>query len=86
MDPKAIDELARRLAASVPESMSAIGRDLEQNFRSVLQAGLARLDLVTRTDFDVQVGVLKRTREMIEALEKRVRELEAELEKQRGKG
>lgn len=81
MDPKVIDDLARRLAAAVPESVSALGRDLEQNFKSVLQAGLARLDLVTRTDFDVQVGVLKRTREMIEALEKRVRELEAELEK-----
>jgi len=83
MDPKVIDDLARRLAAAVPESVSALGRDLEQNFRSVLQAGLARLDLVTRTDFDVQVGVLKRTREMIEALEKRVRELEAELEKKK---
>jgi BMFP domain-containing protein YqiC len=85
MDPKVIDDLARRLAAAVPQGVSALGRDLEQNFRSVLQSGLARLDLVTRTDFDVQVGVLKRTREMIEALEKRVHELEAELEKKRGK-
>jgi BMFP domain-containing protein YqiC len=85
MDPKVIDDLARRLAAAVPEGMSALVRDLEQNFRSVLQSGLARLDLVTRTDFDVQVGVLRRTREMIEALEKRVRELETELEKKSGK-
>jgi BMFP domain-containing protein YqiC len=79
MDPKVIDELARRLAAAVPESVSALGRDLEQNFRSVLQAGLAKLDLVTRTEFDVQDGVLKRTREMLEALDQRLRELEAEL-------
>jgi BMFP domain-containing protein YqiC len=79
MDPKVIDELARRLAAAVPESVSALGRDLEQNFRSVLQAGLAKLDLVTRTEFDVQAGVLKRTREMLEALDQRLRELEAEL-------
>ena len=81
MDPKVIDELARRLAAAVPESMSALGRDLEQNFRSVLQAGLAKLDLVTRTEFDVQAGVLKRTREMLEALDRRLHELEAELSK-----
>jgi BMFP domain-containing protein YqiC len=81
MDPKVIDELARRLAAAVPESVSAIGRDLEQNFRSVLQAGLAKLDLVTRTEFDVQAGVLKRTREMLEAIDRRLHDLEAELSK-----
>ena len=79
MDPKVIDELARRLAAAVPESVSALGRDLEQNFKAVLQAGLARLDLVTRTEFDVQAGVLKRTRELLEAMDKRLQELEAEL-------
>jgi BMFP domain-containing protein YqiC len=81
MDPKVIDELARRLAAAVPEGVSAIGRDLEQNFRSVLQAGLAKLDLVTRTEFDVQAGVLKRTREMLEAIDRRLHDLEAELSK-----
>jgi BMFP domain-containing protein YqiC len=76
MDPKVIDELARKLAASVPESLSALKRDLEENFRSVLQAGLARLDLVSRTEFDVQSGVLKRTREKLEALEAKVADLE----------
>jgi BMFP domain-containing protein YqiC len=83
MDPKVIDELARRLAAAVPESVSALGRDLEQNFRSVLQAGLAKLDLVTRTEFDVQAGVLRRTREMLEAIERRLHDLEAELTKKK---
>lgn len=81
MDPKVIDELARRLAAAVPESVSALGRDLEQNFKSVLQAGLAKLDLVTRSEFDIQAGVLRRTREMLEAMDKRLHELEAELAK-----
>jgi BMFP domain-containing protein YqiC len=81
MDPKVIDELARRLAAAVPESVSALARDLEQNFKSVLQAGLAKLDLVTRSEFDVQAGVLRRTREMLEAMDKRLHELEAELAK-----
>lgn len=78
MDPKVIDELARKLAAAVPESLTALKRDLEENFRSVLQAGLARLDLVSRTEFDVQSGVLKRTREKLEALEAKVAELERE--------
>jgi BMFP domain-containing protein YqiC len=80
-----IDELARRLAAAVPESISALGRDLEQNFKSVLQAGLAKLDLVTRTEFDVQAGVLRRTRELLEAMDKRLQELEAELAKKNRK-
>ncbi len=76
MDPKVIDDLARRLAASVPEGLSALKRDLEENFKSVLQAGLAKLDLVSRTEFDVQSGVLLRTREKLEALEAKVAELE----------
>jgi BMFP domain-containing protein YqiC len=76
MDPKVIDDLARRLAASVPEGLSALKRDLEENFKSVLQAGLAKLDLVSRTEFDVQSGVLRRTREKLEALEAKVAERE----------
>lgn len=76
MDPRFIDDLARRLAAAMPESLSAVGRDLESNFKAVLQSGLAKLDLVTRQEFDVQAGVLRRTREKLEALEKRLAEME----------
>jgi hypothetical protein len=75
-DPRLIDDLARRLAGSVPESVVALRRDLEQNFKGVLQSGLARLDLVTREEFDVQAAVLRRTREKLESLEKRLAELE----------
>ena len=53
--------------------------ELQQNFKSVLQAGLGKLDLVTREEFDVQRAVLLRTREKLEALEKLVAELEANL-------
>ena len=75
-DPRLIDDLARRLAGSVPESVAALRRDLEQNFKGVLSGGLARLDLVTREEFDVQAAVLKRTRAKLAALEKRLAELE----------
>jgi ubiquinone biosynthesis accessory factor UbiK len=79
MDPKGlnIDELARRLADSLPGGLKAMRADAEQNFRAVLQAGLARLDLVTRDEFDVQAAVLKRTREKLEALEARLAALES---------
>ena len=44
-----LDDLARRLADAVPESLRGMGRDLEGNFKAVLQAQLAKLDLVSRT-------------------------------------
>ena len=75
-DPRLIDDLARRLAGSVPEGVSALRRDLEQNFKGVLQGGLAKFDLVTREEFDVQTAVLKRTREKLAVLEKRLADLE----------
>jgi len=76
-DPRLIDDLARRLAGSVPEGMLALRRDLEQNFKGVLQSQLASLDLVTREEFDVQANVLKRTREKLAALEQRLAGLES---------
>ncbi|HEX9773411.1 MAG TPA: accessory factor UbiK family protein [Steroidobacteraceae bacterium] len=75
-DPRLIDDLARRLAGSVPEGIVALRRDLEQNFKGVLQAGLAKFDLVTREEFDVQSGVLRRTREKLAQLEQRLKDLE----------
>jgi BMFP domain-containing protein YqiC len=75
-DPRLIDDLAQRLAGAVPESVSALRRDLEQNFKGVLQSQLSRLDLVTREEFDVQAAVLKRTRAKLAALEKRLAALE----------
>lgn len=75
-DPKSLDELARKLADAVPPGLTALQKDLEQNFKAVLQSGLARLDLVTRQEFDIQAGVLRRSRERLEELEKRLAALE----------
>ncbi|MDA0707275.1 MAG: accessory factor UbiK family protein [Proteobacteria bacterium] len=71
-----IEELAKKLADSVPDSVRALKADLESNFRSVLRGGLSKLDLVTREEFEVQEAVLARTREKLEALEARLKELE----------
>jgi ubiquinone biosynthesis accessory factor UbiK len=72
-----LDDLARRLADSVPESLRAFGRDLEGNFKAVLQAQLSKLDLVTRQEFDVQAAILERTRSKLAELESRLKDLEA---------
>ena len=77
MDQLRIDEIARRLLAKVPAAARNIQADLEENFRAVLRASLARLDLVSRDEFDVQAKVLERTRARLEALEARVQELES---------
>ena len=76
MSEKTLQDLARKLADVVPEGLQSMRSDLEKNFRSVLQSGLDKLDLVTREEFEVQEAVLQRTREKLEALEARLKELE----------
>lgn len=73
-----LDELATKLASLVPPGMKAAESDLRDTFRATLQAGLARMNLVTREEFEVQRLVLERTREKLEALEKTVSALEGE--------
>ncbi|MDX1607106.1 MAG: accessory factor UbiK family protein [Candidatus Competibacterales bacterium] len=76
IDPKQIDEMARKLAESVPPGVRQLQADVEKNLRTSLQSVFARMDLVTREEFDVQRAVLERTRARLELLERQVVELE----------
>ena len=76
MAKESIDRLAKTLAETLPESLRSVREDIESNFRSVLQSSLAKLDLVTREDFEVQEAVLAKARAKLEALEKRLATLE----------
>lgn len=79
MDPiDQLDNLAKRLSSLIPEPLQATQQDIESNLRSGLESGLRKMNLVTREEFDVQNAVLLRTREKLEALEKRISELEAQ--------
>jgi BMFP domain-containing protein YqiC len=78
IDPKIFNDMANKLAGAIPSGARDIQHDLEKNFKAVLQSKFAKLDLVTREEFDVQKAVLQRTREKLEALEKQVAELELE--------
>lgn len=73
VNPKFLDELATRIREVFSASPAA---DVEKNLRAVLTSFFNRLDLVTREEFDVQQAVLARTREKLEALEKKVAALE----------
>ncbi len=75
-DPKSIDDIASRLAGAIPPGLHNLKDDLEKTFRAVLQGTLAKLDLVTREEFEVQKLVLAKTRSNLESLEKRVAEIE----------
>ncbi|MFN7550718.1 MAG: accessory factor UbiK family protein [Pseudomonadota bacterium] len=81
LDLRSIDDLAQRLAALMPGDPGAAREDLASTFRATLQAGLSRLNLITREEFDVQRLVLLRTREKVEALEKQIAAFEAQLER-----
>lgn len=75
LNAKFIEEISSRLSAAANSSPA---KDLEKNMRALLAQGFAKLDLVTREEFDVQAQVLARTREKLTALEARVAELEAQ--------
>jgi ubiquinone biosynthesis accessory factor UbiK len=74
--PNPIDRLVTKLCATLPSRFRDIESDVHDTFQSILQAGFAELDLVTREEFDAQVKVLARTREKVEALAKQLEQLE----------
>jgi len=78
IDPKHLDDLARKLAGSLPSGLQILKEDMERNLRAVLETSLAKMDLVTREEFDVQNAVLARTREKLQRLEAQVAELEGQ--------
>lgn len=71
-----LDEITRKLAESLPREWKKAGEDVESRFRQVLEAQLAKLDLVTREEFEIQKRVLERSREKLEQLEKKLGELD----------
>ena len=73
LDPKILEEIGARLSSLLAASPAA---DLEKNARALLASVFAKLDLVSREEFDIQTQVLQRTREKLKALEARLDHLE----------
>lgn len=76
LDNKTIDDLAKKLTASLPAGVREFHEEMEKNVKASLQSGFSRLDLVTREEFDAQAKVLARTRAQLDELSRRVAELE----------
>ncbi|MGO8753908.1 MAG: accessory factor UbiK family protein [Gallionellaceae bacterium] len=76
-NPKFLDEISAKLNEVVANSPA---KDFEKNARALLAQGFAKLDLVTREEFDVQAQLLSRTRQKLAELEARVAALEAQRE------
>ena len=73
LNSKTFDEIAARIGKAIESSPA---KDIEKNVKAMLASSLARLDVVPRSEFDVQAQVLLKTREKLEALERRLAELE----------
>jgi BMFP domain-containing protein YqiC len=73
VNEKLVDEIGTRIKNLMAQTPAA---DIERNMRAMLGGLFARLELVTREEFDVQAAVLARTREKLAVLEARLAELE----------
>ncbi len=77
MNDEFISDLARGLRKLVPPSAQGVAKDLESNFRTLLQSALGRNEYVTLEEFEAQKRVLERTRRKVEALEQALAEIES---------
>lgn len=73
LNTKFIEEISSKISAMIANSPAG---DIERNLNALLRGAFTKLELVTREEFDTQTQVLQRTRAQLEALEKRLAELE----------
>lgn len=73
VDNKTIQEISKKIKNIVSNSPIS---DIEENVNALLKGMFTKMDLITREEFDVQTGVLKKTREKLESIEKKLSEIE----------
>jgi len=78
-----IDEIIQQITDLLPEDLRKTRQDIQKNIEAGLSASLARIDLVTREEFDVQAQLLARSRALLEDLEHRIIELETQLKQEK---
>ncbi len=75
-----MNEIFNDIQSKINQALeSSPAKDIEKNVKAMMSQGFAKLDLVTREEFDIQAQVLAKTRAKLEALEARVAALEASI-------
>jgi BMFP domain-containing protein YqiC len=76
IDNQTINRLSEKIHELLPPGLQQVKSDFDARLKTLLQQQLARYDMVSREEFDIQARVLARTREKLEAIEARLKELE----------
>ncbi|ARP77216.1 hypothetical protein CAL11_14185 [Bordetella genomosp. 6] len=71
-----MEDLQKNISDLIARSPAA---DVERNVRAMMTQTFARLDLITREEFEVQVDLLARARTRVDQLSAQVQQLEARL-------
>ena len=79
LNPSQLESMAKKIADIIPEGFGEMPEAMQSQVKTVLSNAFDKMDLVTREEFDIQSGVLAKTREKLERLEKMVAELEQQL-------
>jgi ubiquinone biosynthesis accessory factor UbiK len=82
INPAIIAKIGQQIASLLPDQAKATQQEVERSIHAILQGAFAKLDLVTRDEFDAQTAVLQRTREKVEQLEVLLAQLEQQIKGQ----
>jgi len=76
INPSNLESIAKKIMESIPQDVGHVPDDIQKQIKATLSSSFAKMDLVTREEFDIQVAVLAKTRAKLEALEKQLEALE----------
>ena len=79
IDNQTINRLSEKINELLPPGLQQVKSDFDTRLKSLLQQQLAHYEMVSREEFDIQARVLQRTREKLEIIEARLKELEQTL-------
>ncbi len=79
IDNKTINRISEQINELLPPGLQQVKEDFDARLKTLLQQQLAQYEMVSREEFDIQTRVLARTREKLEVIEARLKELDKTL-------
>ena len=74
-----LNRFSQQFATVIGPGIESLNADVRQQIRAAAQSAFSKMELVSREEFEAQKAVLLRSRQKLEALEKRLAELEGRL-------